>query len=301
LIGTDPANTASFTELTNWTELTLNTVQTEYQLKQVSIPSTYSGQSLYIAFVMQGDNGDRWLIDDVSVVAQCFDPTTLGVTNVTGDSATLTWTDVAGSGAWEVELLLSTQTPTQTGTLVTGATPAYPVTGLQPSTAYQFYVRSKCQPDGNNSAWVGPFSFTTTQIPATLNWNTDFESANVGFTLVNGTQTNQWFIGTAVSNSPTRSLYISNNGGVANQYSASNGSVVHAYRDILIPAGAVTMAVSYDWRNQGETGWDYIRLWSTPGSYTLLQEHKQLQLMQIILTIAETLQVTLTGVQTHTL
>jgi len=267
-IGTDPANMASFTELASWTELEINPVQTEYTLKRVNIPSSYAGQSVHLAFVMRGDNGDRWLVDDVSVVTLCSTPTAVTVPNITGTGATVAWTDASNAGTYQLQVVPTGQAPTETGgQTVTNATTAV-VTSLLSTTTYDVYVRSKCQPDGNNSEWAGPITFTTLQVPATLNWNTDFESSDFGFTLVNGNQANKWYVGTAVSTSPTHSLYISGNNGVSNGYDNMTASVVHAYRDVIIPPGAAVMALSFDWRCQGEANNDRLRVWNTPVTYT---------------------------------
>jgi gliding motility-associated-like protein len=266
MIGTDAGNLASFTELQSWTELTLNPIQQEYIEKVVDIPAALSGQPRYIAFVMQGNNGDRWLVDNVSVFQQCFTPTTLTANNVTTTAADLGWANPAGSTSWEVAVIEATASFTGTGTVVT--TNPYHVTGLNASTSYVFYVRSLCDPTGNNSGWAGPFSFSTTQIPADLNFATDFETASNGFTIVNGSQTNKWVIGTATFNSPTHALYISNDDGVSNNYTNNSTSVVHAYRDINIPAGATQMNLNFDWKNVGENGFDYIRVWNVPTAFT---------------------------------
>ncbi|MFP9100203.1 choice-of-anchor L domain-containing protein, partial [Flavobacterium sp. RHBU_24] len=265
MIGTNANDLTTFTELQSWTELTLNPVQDEYVEKVVNIPATQSGQERFIAFVMQGNNGDRWLIDNVGVFQQCFTPTTLTATAITATSATLGWANPAGSTSWEVEIVPATQGPTGTGTVVT--TNPYTVTTLQTGTSYVFYVRSLCSPNGNNSGWAGPFSFSTTQVPADLDFATNFETANNGFTTVNGTQTNKWVLGTATFNSPTHALYISNDGGVSNNYTNNSASVVQAYRDINIPAGATQINLNFDWKGLGETGSDFIRVWNTPTSY----------------------------------
>ncbi|MFP9113031.1 choice-of-anchor L domain-containing protein [Flavobacterium sp. RHBU_3] len=156
MIGTS-TNVADFTEVTQWTETSLNAVQQEYEEKVVAIPATYTGQSLYIAFVMMGDDGDRWLVDNVSVVEQCLDPTNLTATNVGLDGADLSWSGTASS--WEIEVIPATQTPTGTGVEWSGSFP-YEVTGLDSNTAYRYYVKAICS-TGAESNWVGPFNFTT--------------------------------------------------------------------------------------------------------------------------------------------
>ena len=53
-------------------ELEINPSQLEYVEKQFGIPSAYTGQQIRIAFIMQGDEKDRWLIDDVMVTEKCL-------------------------------------------------------------------------------------------------------------------------------------------------------------------------------------------------------------------------------------
>ncbi|MFY8186998.1 MAG: fibronectin type III domain-containing protein, partial [Flavobacterium sp.] len=197
----------------------------------------------------------------------CPKPTSVAISDLTGNSATATWTDNAGATAWEY-LLLPCDSPEPDET-TTGFLPApnnpFALTSLDPSTCYDFYVRAVCGPD-DNSLWSTGTSFTTTQIPVSLDYEEDFEGVH-GWTLSNGTQTNKWVVGTAVSNSPTTSLYVSNNNGVANAYSNNAASVVHAYRDLQLPAIAGEINVSFDWRNVGENNFDFVRVWLVPSTF----------------------------------
>src|SRR5690606_16039561 len=133
----------------------------------------------------------------------------------------------------------------------------------------EYYVRQDCGEEDGVSMWAGPFSFTTTQIPATLNYEQDFEGTH-GWALNNGDQTNRWVVGSATGNTGN-SLYISNDGGTTNAYSTSSSSVVQAYRDIVVPAGTFMGTISFDWRAAGEisfgTDYDYFRVWLVPASY----------------------------------
>ncbi|MDW8296093.1 MAG: hypothetical protein RMJ97_04335 [Raineya sp.] len=81
-----------------------------------------------------------------------------------------------------------------------------------------------------------------------------------GWTVVNGTQTNQWHVGTAAFFAGLRGAYISNNSGTSNNYDVSATSVVHFYRDITIPPNS-TVNLSFRWRGQGESGFDYLRVY----------------------------------------
>lgn len=78
-------------------------------------------------------------------------------------------------------------------------------------------------------------------------------SAN-GWTAVNGTQVNQW----TLSNIPTgfsgNVAHISPNAGTTNSwdYAFNNTSVVHIYKDVIVPAGQTNVKLSFKWKAQGE-------------------------------------------------
>lgn len=57
----------AYTLIEQWTETELNPVQTEYRLVSVTIPDSYSGQQIYMAFRMNTNGGDGWLIDNASI------------------------------------------------------------------------------------------------------------------------------------------------------------------------------------------------------------------------------------------
>jgi hypothetical protein len=168
-VSADPTSPLSYSTIQQWTETTLTSVPfNEYQEKTVDL-SLYAGQPIYIAFVQVNPqtlptlSGDRWLIDDVSVVEKCFDPTNLTFSAIGSFGATLNWTNTSGATSWEVEIVPSTGTPTQTGTIFNGQ-PPFAVTGLQPNTTYSFYVRALCT--DSSSLWVGPSAnFTTLVAP----------------------------------------------------------------------------------------------------------------------------------------
>ena len=96
--------------------------------------------------------------------------------------------------------------------------------------------------------------------------NFDGDSDTAGWVFVNGSQQNQWFIGTATHNSGTKSLYISDDNGASNSYSAST-SFVYAYQEFTLDSGGY--AISYDWKCQGEGNYDYIRVFLAPTTVTL--------------------------------
>ena len=97
--------------------------------------------------------------------------------------------------------------------------------------------------------------------------NFDDDSDTAGWVFVSGTQANQWFIGTAVANSGTKSLYVSQNNGTSNSYNANSISFSYAYQEFSLLAGGYTLA--YNWKCNGESNYDYIRVFLMPASATL--------------------------------
>jgi len=98
---------------------------------------------------------------------------------------------------------------------------------------------------------------------ATIPYAHGFEDGWSTWNVVNGSQTNKWYVGSATAASGTNSAYISNNNGVDNQYNVDAASVVHFYHDITFPADMENAKLRFDWKGQGEgsyTPYDYLRL-----------------------------------------
>ena len=93
----------------------------------------------------------------------------------------------------------------------------------------------------------------------------DFEGAN-NWTIVNGAQTNKWFIDTAMYVSSNHSIYVSNNGGVTNTYDVTQNSASHFYADFIATTGGCIL-LEFDWKNVGESGYDYLTVWKTKTNY----------------------------------
>ncbi|MCX6172242.1 MAG: choice-of-anchor J domain-containing protein, partial [Flavobacterium sp.] len=165
-------NSSAYALVQEWDETTLNATFNIYEEKVVSL-SAYASQQVYVSFVRVhtqlagGINGagDRWLVDNVSIVQQCLDPTGLAANGITQTSANLTWGNPSGATSWEIEIIPATGTPTGIGTVYNGTLP-YAVTAttagtaFTPSTDYKYYVRALCG-SGSSSIWVGPFPFST--------------------------------------------------------------------------------------------------------------------------------------------
>ena len=126
-----------------WSELEINPQQQIYTQKVLPIPAQYQGQQVYIAFIMTAtNNGDRWLIDDVSVQQVCVEPTNPVATNVGLTSADLSWGNPSGATQWEIEILPVDAPQSGSGVVYSGLLPYQPV--LEPGTDYKYYVRALC-------------------------------------------------------------------------------------------------------------------------------------------------------------
>jgi uncharacterized repeat protein (TIGR01451 family) len=157
---TSQTDVASFTTIQTWTELELNSTYNVCEDKTVSLYDAgfTSGNTVFVAFVMTNDNGDRWIIDDVDFVEQCFEPINLDVSNVTTSSADLYWTNPSNASQWEIEIIPAGTNPSGSGAIITSN--PYTVTGLTTNTCYEYYIRNLCT-SLNKSEWVGPMTFCT--------------------------------------------------------------------------------------------------------------------------------------------
>lgn len=91
--------------------------------------------------------------------ALCPAPQNAIATNITQNSAQLTWTTSGGGGTFTVEYGLS-GFAVGTGTVITGVASGTVISGLVSTTNYQYYVKQVCGANGTSSN-VGPVNFST--------------------------------------------------------------------------------------------------------------------------------------------
>lgn len=207
----------------------------------------------------------------LNVVAppDCMPPAEVNIIQVTDDSLEVGWTAPDDQDTWQV-LVLPAGSPvpdeTTTGWTSTTENP-FSVDGLDPATEYDAYVRADCGVDDGVSLWAGPASATTTQIAADVDFEDDFEGSS-GWTFTNGTQTNQWHVGTATSYQGGSALYISNDSGNTNAYTTSSAATVtHAIRDLAFPDNTNEATISFWWKAVGESCCDYMRVYLMPSTF----------------------------------
>lgn len=116
-------------------------------------------------YIFEGYRGTSFTgdlaIDDVAVdnAPSCSAPTALGVDSVNSSEAIVYWT-TGGASNWLVEYG-APGFSLGSGTQIIATNDTITITGLNPNTAYEFYVADSCAP-GDISAYSGPVSFNTT-------------------------------------------------------------------------------------------------------------------------------------------
>lgn len=132
-----------------------------------SNPYTYTGLSqntsydYYVRSDCGGGDESNWVGPfTFTTTVTCPDPSALSASNITSSSADLSWTENGLATIWDIELGPLGFVPTGTPTTIGITSNPYSHAGLVPGTDYEFYVRSDCG-GGDQSNWVGPFSFTT--------------------------------------------------------------------------------------------------------------------------------------------
>ena len=106
----------------------------------------------------------------------------------------------------------------------------------------------------------------TTLISSTVN-NGGFESGATGWTIANGSQTNLWFVGNTSVCSGTGAAFVGT-ASTNNSYSFTSTSTVHIYRDLTFPAGQSFINLSFDFKGQGESIFDYMSVYLIPTGTT---------------------------------
>ena len=259
---TSAADTADFVDLIEINDFT--TTYSLYELDFPSLPSTYR-----IAFVRQDTAQGSVYIDDVrlSNVPTCTRPvpSSVVVSDITSNSATISWTDNDEShSAWNVYYRA---TGTEEYTSVPASDVSVALTGLDASTQYEVYVTTNCGTEESEA--TEKVSFMTQLVEVSIPYSCDFDAAgNNGWALKNGTCTNKWHVGTPTG-ATSGALYISNDNGTTASYTIGSTSTVVAEK--LFETGTSdSLTISFDLTIGGETNatgayvYDYLKVFWVP-------------------------------------
>lgn len=238
--------------------------------------SSVAGDTVRLVFEWRNDGGAGSQppagVDNIHVsVVTCTAPEDPVLSSVSHNAAVVSWDPSVPAPADGYDYYYSTSsTAPAAGTTISGnsADTFAGLSGLTPQTDYYVWLRSDCGSTDGKSIWSGPLQFSTLpapQTPATLPWSEDFTTSGADWTLLNGSEYNQWVVAAAVGNTGN-SLYISEDNGVSYTYDNGESSIVFAYRDIAIPSGLTYVSLSFDWQAVAEGGWDYLRVWAIPAT-----------------------------------
>src|SRR5690606_3020869 len=118
---------------------------------------------VYVRAICSTTNASAWIgpVNFTTLEAPCVDPSAIVVSNITHDSADISWTENGTATEWEIEYGLSGYTQ-GSGTVVVDndGTLGETLTGLTDDESYDVYVRAICSTT-NASAWIGPVNFIT--------------------------------------------------------------------------------------------------------------------------------------------
>lgn len=194
----------------------------------------------------------------------CAKPKNFNATGITAYEASLTWTAGDEESNWDVFVTTDSEVVPDDNT-----TPTYQVTscnkdltGLTAQTTYYAYVRANC--GGDYSKWVKKI-FSTTRVALNVDaehsYSQDFETSN-DWGFENGSLTNNWCWGSAVNNGGEKSIYVSQDGGTTYEYAHGNTSI---YASKLFSFAQGTYTFIFDWKANGESTYDYLRVALVPG------------------------------------
>jgi len=187
----DPLNINTF-ELV----ATILPTNTEYNYYYYDLSATVlSGENRYIAFRhnFTSSSGYDWYywLDDfvVNLSPNCIEPQDIEATNITTNSANISWTASSSSpDDYHVYYAKTNVVSIDTVTLFeTTNTNSITLTELDPNTEYYVWVRSDCGLDGY-SVWVGPVEFTTVYVSNEADILTYSIPNQVGETDINETE-----------------------------------------------------------------------------------------------------------------
>ena len=225
----------------------------------------YVGTATRLALRSIGPSYTNQYVDDLTVdlIRECVPAGHVALSARSATSATLSWrTSIATN--YRVEYGISGFTP-GTGTNVTTPIRDIILNGLLPATTYDVYITSLCDTAQSSSTL---FTFRTMRgLPVnSFPYNCSFsDTAEItAWELENGSQTNQWHIGSAThaDEADSMSLYISSDNGLTHGYIRTQSAHAYAYR--AFDMTSTQYHISYDWLARGERGYDFLRVFLVP-------------------------------------
>lgn len=179
-LGVGTSASGPFTAVFGWNQQLQASSADAWQNVGVDL-TAYIGSTIYLQFdMLHGSNyfGDMAFDNiEISTCASCAIPSNLTTNNITATSVDLGWTENGSATTWEIEWDTAGYTP-GTGNRVITTTNPHAVSGLTPSSSYDWYVRSVCG-SMDTSAWSAMSSFATPCVPAVAPFSEGFSGGNL--------------------------------------------------------------------------------------------------------------------------
>jgi hypothetical protein len=134
-----------------WTSTTAST--NSKAISGLSLGTTYEFQ---VQTVCNGNTSSWSASATFTTQSPCAAPTGLSVSTITQSSATLSWTAAAGALSYSIQYR---KTGTTSWSATSSTTTSKNLSGLLPTTNYEFQVLTVCS--GGNSSWSSSSNFTT--------------------------------------------------------------------------------------------------------------------------------------------
>ena len=278
------------------------------QTAEATVSGTYT-----MVFVWRNDSGGGdqppAAIDNISIsFMTCPRPTNLTASNITGRTATLSWTENGTATNWVLQYATDASfTENLTETNVSG-TPTNGLTGLTPETTY--YARVKSVLGNDESSWSDVQTFTTTAtcpkptlsyVPnsntaytGTVSWTGDadnyeliystkttFEPGDEGVTQINLGSVNTYTLQDLTPETTYRIKVRANCGAEdgysqwSNQVSFSTTATCVAPSNLSATKTATTITLSWTAGATGQDAWDIRYKKSTDSEYTYIHLDNQ--------------------------
>ena len=187
-------------------------------------------------------------IDNISITAStCPAPQNVNVTNITTNSAEISWEGTTTSYVVSYRKVSET-----TSTDVTVSASPYTLTNLDDATEYIVAVKGICGTD--ESIYSDAVRFSTYQNSESVPYTCGFdEEGTNGWLLKNGSCTNQWYVANG-------QMFISQDNGATAGYDVNAAGVVVAEK--LFDTGTSdSLTISFDLTIGGESSFDYLKVY----------------------------------------
>ena len=183
----------------------------------------------------------------------CSPAGNLTVSDLTDNSAEITWTGMASSYKFEYKAASATEWNT---VILTDT--SYTLNNLVASTPYLVNVYADC---GDVFSPAVSITFNTTMHAVDIPYSTDFSDLNDQYwQLNNGACNNYWSIGTL--NDSTSALFITNNGTTPG-YNVNSFSAVSAEK-LFTVGEAADLMINFNVKIGGEESYDYLKVFLAP-------------------------------------